>query len=184
MTDALRVTIAKPVGKAWGRQPGGAVRQGILLHYDASSSDKGALAWLEDDARARVSYHYLVLDSGEVLQIAPPAARAWHAGECRPSRREFTYSDGNNAFYGVAIAATDGERATPAQVEAVAKLCHFLFWLEGWSEADLWRITGHDAEAWPRGRKSDPTGSNPAAPVLSVKEVQDRFAATAWRGIP
>lgn len=190
MTEALRVSLAKPVTKSWGRQPGGA-RQGILLHYDASRSDKGAVAWLEDDARAEVSYHYLILDSGDVLQIAPPGTRAYHAGVCKPSRKEFTYSDGNNAFYGVAIAATDGEHATPEQVEAVVQLCHYLYWLEGWNVADTWRITGHDAEAWPRGRKVDPVGERAPGskfagqpPVLSVQEVQDRFAATAWAGIP
>lgn len=187
----LRISLAKPVAKAWGKQPSGTMRQGILLHYDASRSDKGAVAWLEDDRRVEVSYHYLILDDGDVLQIAPPGTRAYHAGVCKPSRKEFTYSDGNNAFYGVAIAATDGEHATEAQIASVVALCQYLFWLEGWDVKDSWRITGHDAEAWPRGRKHDPTGVREPEtpfygqpPVMSVQEVQDRFAASAWSGIP
>lgn len=178
----LAVEVAKPVGKAWGTQRG--TRQGVLIHFDASASDKGAVAWLEDDARAEVSYHYLVLDDGRVIQLAPPGTRAWHAGVCRPSERRFTYSDGNNAFYGVSIAAKPGDKATEAQLDSVAKVCKYLFWLEGWDERETWRITGHSAEAWPRGRKTDPEGPDPDNPVLSVEAVRTRFATTLWRGIP
>lgn len=178
----LTVELGKPKYKAWGKEKG--VRQGVMLHYDGSKSDAGGLAWLEDDERVRVSYHYYVLDDGRVLQIAPPNSRSWHAGECKPSSPKFTYSDGNNAFYGISIAATDGDTATMAQLESVVALCHYCFWLEGWNEADLWRITGHSAEAWPRGRKSDPEGSNVANPVLSVQHVRTRFSQTQWTGIP
>lgn len=182
MSEGLLIEMGAPVARAWGKQSG--TRQGVMLHYDASRSDRGAVAWLEDDRRVEVSYHFLVLDDGRILAIAPLGARAWHAGVCKPSRREFTYSDGNNAFYGVAVAATDGEQATEAQRASVARLCRYLYWLEGWDAAEVWRITGHDAEAWPRGRKIDPTGSTPATPVLSVDEVRQRFARTDWRGIP
>jgi N-acetyl-anhydromuramyl-L-alanine amidase AmpD len=180
--STLQIEIAKPVSKAWDRLKG--TRQGVLLHHDASRSDVGAIAWLEDDRRAKVSYHFLVLDDGRILAIAPLGTRAWHAGVCKPSRREFTYADGNDAFYGIAIAATDGERATEAQEASVTRLCQYLYWLEGWNEAETWRITGHDAEAWPRGRKTDPTGTHAEHPVLSVEEIRTRFAATAWTGIP
>lgn len=182
--STISVEIAKPVGKAWGKPKG--IRQGIMLHYDASRSDVGAVAWLEDDERARASYHYLVLDDGRILQIAPPGSRAWHAGVCRPSRKQFTYTDGNNAFYGVAIAATQGEVATPAQKRAVTMLCHYLFWLEGWSPLESWRITGHADEAWPRGRKLDPHGvdDDHPNPVMEVDAILALFAASAWTGIP
>lgn len=179
----LSIEMAKPVGKAWGRLRG--IPQGIMLHYDASASDRGAVAWLEDDARAEVSYHYLVLDDGRVLQIAPPGSRAWHAGVCRPSRREFTYSDGNTAFVGVAIAAKPGDVVTPAQLTSVALVCQYVFWLHGWNPADEWRITGHAAEASPRGRKVDPEGPPELArPVMTVAQVLEAFRANAWTGIP
>lgn len=177
----MQVELGKPKVRAWSRLKG--ERQGCMIHYDASASDKGGLAWLEDDGSVQVSYHFYVLDDGRIIQICPPGFRAWHAGVCRPSSAKFTYSDGNSAFYGISIAATDGDKATAAQVESVVQLCHYLFWLEDWPEKETWRITGHNAEAWPRGRKSDPEGTK-AVPVLSVEHVRTRFAATTWQGIP
>lgn len=57
---------------------------------------------------------------------------------------------------------------------AVLRLCYALFQHHGWSlKDDLWRLTGHDSECWPRGRKHDPTGSDPNRPVLSVSELRD-----------
>lgn len=119
----------------------------------------------------------LVLDDGRAYVIAPLDARAWHAGVCRPSGPPLKYRDANSALYGVSIAATDGERATPAQVAAVVDVCRTLAARHGWDlAAEPWRITGHSAEAWPRGRKVDPEGSDPAKPVLSVTEIRSAFA--------
>ena len=112
--------------------------------------------------------------NGAQLTVAPANARAWHAGTSRPSNNSLTYKDANSAFYGIAIAATDGDVATSAQKMAVVRLCHALFAHHGWSFKDeLWRVTGHDTEAWPRGRKHDPTGSHPERPVLDVAEVRE-----------
>jgi N-acetyl-anhydromuramyl-L-alanine amidase AmpD len=139
-------------------------RVGIMLHYDASASDKGAVAWLTKDPRCTVSYTKLVLDDGLVVDIAPDDARAWHAGDCRPSRDELRYRDANSAFYGIALAARHGDRCTPEAFDAVAQLCTGYMRAHGWTED--WRITTHKAEAWPRGRKVDPDG------VLDVAEVR------------
>lgn len=166
---------------AWGstlHEP----RAGIMLHYDASASDAGAVAWLTRDPRCRVSYQWLVLDSGAVVAVAPDSARAWHAGVCRPSNPEqLRYADANSAFYGIAIAARAGERATPAQLAAVVDLCHELVGRHGW-ERELWRIVGHDTEAWERGRKQDPTGPHTARPVLSVQAVREAVQAAVHDG--
>lgn len=178
----LRIEIGKPKFRAW-HDTLKEDRQGVILHYDASASDKGAIGWLEDDDRVRVSYHYLVLDDGRILQVAPPTVRAWHAGVCRPSDSRFTYRDANSAFYGVSIAATDGDVATSAQVTSVARLCQYLFWLEGWDTDETWRITGHDAEAWERGRKVDPKGTK-AVPVLDVQVIRSLLPTAGWTGIP
>ena len=177
----LRLEIGRPKFRAWHDTPR-EDRQGIMLHYDASASDNGAVAWLEDDDRARATYHALVLDDGRIITLAPFTTRAWHAGACRPSTG-FTYRDANSALYGVSIAARDGEQATSAQVTSVARLCQYLYWLEGWDPDEAWRITGHDAEAWPRGRKVDPTGTG-AAPVLDVTVVRSMLATAGWTGIP
>jgi len=165
---------AQPVRQNWNSPR--EKRVGILLHYDASKSDAGALHWLTRDPRCAVSYHVLITDDGTAYQIAPLDRRAWHAGVCVPSSPRLTYRDANSALYGVCIAATDGDRATGAQITAVVATCTMLAQREGWNlAAEPWRITGHNAEAWPRGRKTDPEGTVPGRPVLSVAQIRAAF---------
>ena len=152
-------------------------RIGILLHYDASVNDRAALAWLRDDPRCKVSYNLLIWDDGQVHEIAPPSKRAWHAGVCKPSEPRLAYRDANSAFYGVAIAATDGDVATPKQFAAVVAECARYFLMHDWGRDELWRIVGHDTEAWPRGRKHDPKGSG-VVPVLDVLAVRSAVRAS------
>jgi N-acetyl-anhydromuramyl-L-alanine amidase AmpD len=149
-----------------------------MLHYDASASDAGAIAWLTKDPRCKVSYNFLVMDDGTVVKVAPASARAWHAGVCRPSTEAPTYRDANSAFYGVAIAANAGEEATEAQENAVIDLCVDLYRKSGWPTIGVYRIVGHSAECWPRGRKVDPEGPDPKRPVLSVREIRDAVRGT------
>lgn len=154
-------------------------RVGVMLHYDASRSDTGAVAWLTKDPTCKVSYHWLVTDDGTAHVIAPHGRRAWHAGACRPSDpKRLPYKDANSAFYGVAIAATDGDVATPAQVATVVRLVRECFERQRWPLSETWRIVGHDSEAWPRGRKHDPIGSNPAKPVLSIAHIRSLLTNT------
>lgn len=165
----------RPIRENWG--PLRSARGGIMLHYDDSGSDVGALYWLTRDPACRVSYNVLVTDNGVAYVIAPLDRRAWHAGECRPSdAAHLIYRDANSAFYGVAIAAAPGDVATTDQVRGVVEVCTILASRHGWDlRVEPWRITGHAAEAWPRGRKIDPTGPDPLRPVLSVAEVRGHF---------
>lgn len=158
---------------AWGEKLREA-RKGVMLHYDASASDAGAVAWLRSP-ECRVSYTWIILNNGSQITIAPPDARAFHAGVCRPSNPEkLNYADANSAFYGIAIAATAGDRATAIQKEAVYNLCVALFQRHKWSrKTGLYRIVGHGSECWPRGRKTDPEGPDPSRPVLSVAEIRE-----------
>ena len=154
-----------PSGKFWSdrlTEP----RQGIMLHYDASSSDAGSIAWLRHpDCRA--GYQWLVSDRGVIYRLAPLDARVWHAGRCKPSNASLSYKDANSAFYGVAISATAGDLATYPQVKAVARVCKAIFDHHRWPMNATWRIVGHDTEAWPRGRKKDP---GKVMPVEWIKE--------------
>ncbi len=155
-------------------------RLGVMLHYDASASDAGAVDWLTKDPRCRVSYNWLVLDDGTLVEVAPEDKRAWHAGVCRPSRPQLPYKDANSAFYGIAWAGTDGEQCPAAALVSIIDLCVRLFNKHHWPLTDTWRIVGHEEEAWPRGRKVDPTGSKPKRWVLDtvlVREVTRRLAA-------
>ena len=146
-------------------------RRGVCLHYDASGSDAGAMAWFADPA-CKVSYHYLVLDDGGYVTVAPLDKRAWHAGVCRPSDPKLAYADGNSALYGIAAASSGHEDVTPLQLLTIAWLTRKLFEREGWPTTDLWRITSHRAEAWPRGRKSDPEGADLRNPIFSPADVR------------
>lgn len=153
-------------------------RVGVMIHYDASRSDKGAVAWLTTDPTCRVSYHWLVTDDGTAHTIAPHDRRAWHAGRCRSSDpQRLAYRDANSAFYGVAVAATAGDTITAPQLATVARLVRECFERERWPLADTWRIVGHSSEAWHRGRKHDPEGLDPQRPVLSVATVRQQVAA-------
>lgn len=136
----------------WGalREP----RVGVCLHYDGSASDAGAVNWLTKHPDCRVSYHRLITDDGQAVKIAPDDARAWHAGVCRPSSL-LSYQDANSALYGLAFAAKAGDTLTYAQVRAAVKVVRVWYAEEDWALSDLWRITDHRAEAWPRGRKVD-----------------------------
>ncbi len=146
-------------------------RLGVMLHFDASGTDAGAMAWFSDP-RCNVSYHYLVLDDGGYVSIAPLNKRAWHAGVCAPSVPEFAYRDANSAFYGIAAATNQKTDVTPLQLLTVAWLTRKMFEREGWPTTDLWRITGHRQEAHPRGRKSDPEGADPGNPIFSPADVR------------
>jgi hypothetical protein len=146
-------------------------RIGVMLHFDHSASDHGAVEWLLADPDCKVSYNWLVLDDGTVRDIAPHNARAFHAGACRPSPTfkaggvfsraagrpdRDGYVDANSAFYGVALAASPGDTVPRVQRYAVRDLVAACFQANGWSYLDAdFRLTDHATEAWPRGRKVD-----------------------------
>ncbi len=147
-------------------------RIGVMLHYDASGSDAGAVAWFGDE-RCHVSYQQLVLDDGTFVRIAPDDKRAWHAGRCKTSDPDrLKYKDANSALYGIAIASSGKHGVEPLQLLTTAFLTRRYFELNGWLPGDTWRIVGHNTEATPRGRKTDPEGSDPKNPILSVDHIR------------
>lgn len=132
-------------------------RKGIMLHYDASGSDAGAVQFLLRDPDCKVSYNQLILDDGEVVEVVPDDGRAWHAGVCKPSATVPKYKDANSAFYGLAFASKPGDRVFPEQVAAAVQVA--VRWMKRHKWTDVNRhITDHAAEAWPRGRKQDING--------------------------
>lgn len=151
-------------------------RIGVMVHYDGSASDKGGVEWFAHPD-CRVSYNYLVLDDGSYVEIAPPTARAWHAGLCAPSDPErLSYSDANSAFYGISAATNDRFDVTPLQLLTIAWLTRQCFELEGWPVTEAYRIVGHSSEAvfrdGRRGRKIDPEGPNRENPIFSPEDVR------------
>jgi len=146
-------------------------RVGVMLHYDASSSDRGAVQWLLNDPAPRCH------TTGWCSMMGPwwrsPGRYASVArGHLPTSDPRTPYRDANSAFWGLSVAATDGDVATTAQKAAVADLCRQCFKRQGWPLTQVWRIVGHSTECWPRNRKVDPEGSDPRRPVLSVWEIR------------
>jgi len=142
-----------------------------MIHYTAGNF-AGSVAWCKDPA-SKVSYQAIVSQKGEVALIAPWDKRAWHAGHCKSSDPRLPYKDGNSAFEGIALASLGaGDIVTPEAFAAIVGLCKGRFLAHDWPVTDDWRIVGHNTEAWPRGRKADPEGPDPAHPVLSVAAVR------------
>ncbi len=163
-------------------------RIGVLLHFDDSSNDKWAVAWFRDPA-CKVSYNRLYLDSGDVVSICPMSRKAWHAGVCRQK-------DANSAFYGLSAATNAQTPVTQKQFESICYDTASLFRYHGWTASEVeTRIVGHDAQAiygpantkrrelWGKGgRKIDPTGYDPARPILSVPKVRTIVALLLSEG--
>jgi Negative regulator of beta-lactamase expression len=150
-------------------------RRGILLHYSDGDFASTA-AWCRDPA-SQVSYNLLIGPAGETDLIVPFTLRAWHAGVCRPSR-DLAYTDANSALEGIALAGGPAYGpVTDPQFQQLIATLYDRFVAHDWPRDDTWRITGHDREAWPRGRKPDPTGPNAAAPWLDLDTVRAALLA-------
>lgn len=149
-------------------------RLGIALHYTAGSYE-GSVAWCKDPA-SQVSYQWILAQDGRSEVIAPWNKRAWHMGVCRSSDARLVYTDANSAFEGLALAATDGDVITPGALCVLLDMLRNRFAANGWPLSESWRIVGHDSEAWPRGRKSDPRGTK-AVPVIDIHRVRRDLAA-------
>ena len=63
----------------FGERKGGLAPELVVLHYTGMASAAEAVALLCDPA-AEVSAHYVIDETGDVLQLVPEEARAWHAG--------------------------------------------------------------------------------------------------------
>ena len=118
----------------------------IVLHCDASPSERATLSWLANPA-SKVSYHALIHRDGWVTRIVPDERRAWHAGKSRWQ----DIADVNGASLGLAFANRhDGkEPLTSAQVDIAQAVVQY--WRQRY---DIDAIVGHRDVA-PQ-RKTDP----------------------------
>lgn len=149
-------------------------RRGVMVHYAAGAFGP-SVDWCKNPA-SKVSYNVIIGPKGEVARIVPWTLRAWHAGVCRTSDpARLPYRDANSAFEGIALSGGPnvGPPAT-AQVERLVSEIRARFRAHGWGQGDGWRIVGHDTEAWPRGRKVDPTGPDASRPWLDLDAIRRR----------
>lgn len=156
--------------------------RGVMVHYDVSSSDAGGLAYLlsAEASRRQVSYNFYVTRAGKIYRLVPPGRRAWHAGKCFPSSAAFNYRDANSAFVGVCFANNGKEAVTPQQMQAAVWLIAQLGRNNRWSTSNLAWLSGHSAEAFPRGRKQDPEGTG-RTPIVSLPDLRSRVLAEMAR---
>lgn len=197
------IALAEVYDARYGEpMPRGLSRQGCMIHFDDSSSDRGGIQWLR---RAKLGYTWAVRDDGGIVQLEPPGLKTPHAGTCRTP-------NANSVFYGIAALTNNVTPATPEQLEAIATIvvCCWRYHragANGWGEpstaALIRRIQGHDTQAvYPKvypadhpkagqphplagklGRKVDPTGYDPKTrkprtpPILSVATLRERVRA-------
>lgn len=94
----------------------------ILLHYTGMPSAARAIEWLAHP-KSKVSCHYVIDDTGEITQMVPEAARAWHAGVSYWAGE----TDINSASIGIEIHNPGHEHGYPdfplEQMQVVAALC-------------------------------------------------------------
>ena len=122
----------------------------LLLHYTGMDSTDAALARLRS-VEAKVSAHYLITESGSVVQLVPEVRRAFPAGVSSWER----VSDVNSRSIGIEIANRGHDFGCPefteAQIVAAVALCQDIIVRRG-IRAD--RVLGHSDVA--PGRKNDP----------------------------
>ncbi len=105
-----------------GERRGYARPENLVLHYTGMPTASSAIALLCDPAR-EVSCHYVIEETGRILQLVPENRRAWHAGvsSWRGER------DMNSASIGVEICNAGHDGGLPdfpeAQVVAMIALC-------------------------------------------------------------
>lgn len=152
-------------------------RQGVMFHFDDSSNDKWAIAWFKDP-QCRVSYNRLYLDNGDIVSICAMTRRAWHAGACLTP-------NANSAYYGLSAATNAKTPVTMLQFGAMLEDAARLFRFHEWGPDEVERLVGHDEQAiytssntknralWGKlGRKIDPTGFNPAKPIIDMDQAR------------
>lgn len=182
-----------------------ALRRGIMLHFDDSSSDESGVSWFRSP-QFKLSYNRAYLDDGRRARLTQSITHAaWHAGVCKLEdgvlraklSSGYEYGSANTSYYGLCVVAGLRDFTHDLQFRSLvydaAVICRY----HGWTESDLDRvIVGHNEKAifnprdnptrkdlWGKpGRKIDPIGSDPNHPVLSI--VSTRFAVATLLDTP
>jgi N-acetylmuramoyl-L-alanine amidase len=94
----------------------------VVLHYTGMPEEDAALARL-CDPEAKVSSHYVVRESGEIVQLVAEDRRAWHAGVSR--WRDWSGLNARSIGIEIANPGHDGGCSPfpDVQIDAVIALC-------------------------------------------------------------
>ncbi len=119
--DSALVEVVLP-SPNHGERNGFARPNCIILHYTGMATAEAAIARLRDPA-SELSSHYVVEETGRVVQLVPEARRAWHAGvSCWRGARDM-----NSASVGIEICNPGHDGGLPGfpeqQIDSVIALC-------------------------------------------------------------
>jgi N-acetylmuramoyl-L-alanine amidase len=134
----------------------------LVLHYTGMPTSAAAIALLRNPA-AEVSAHYVVEETGRIVQLVPEARRAWHAGvSCWRGERDI-----NSASVGIEICNAGHEGGLPdfpdPQIAATIALCRDVMSRHGVRPE---RVLAHSDIA--PGRKIDPGENFPWATLAAA----------------
>jgi len=99
----------------WPESPG-IVKNAIVIHRTAGRGI-GSLEWILAP-QSKVSYHYLIMESGKIYEIVEPKNCAWHAGIIKNPTAEIIDPklNPNRHTFGIAFAGYETEPLTKEQV--------------------------------------------------------------------
>ncbi|MGF1650587.1 MAG: N-acetylmuramoyl-L-alanine amidase [Hyphomicrobiaceae bacterium] len=80
----------------------------LVLHYTGFADTESAIDYLAE-AHGRVSCHYVVSETGEIVQMVPEQLRAWHAGQSDWEGK----TDNNGRSIGIEIQIPGHDRGYP-----------------------------------------------------------------------
>ena len=122
----------------------------IILHYTGMKSESAAIKKLTNP-KSEVSTHYLIKNSGEIINMVPDLYIAWHAGKSFWKE----YINLNKNSIGIEITNPGHEinykTFTNSQIKSLVKLCKFLIKKY---KIKLKNVLGHSDIA--PNRKKDP----------------------------
>lgn len=132
----------------------------IILHY-TEVDFKTAYEILIGNTDRKVSAHYLVDLSGDIIRLVPDEYRAWHAGESKWNGQEKL----NDTSIGIEI-VNDGK--TPYPEEQIREVVNMVGFLQEKYKIEGYNIIGHSDVA-PK-RKIDPGEHFPWERFKHIKE--------------
>jgi len=136
-------------------RPDGTVIDTIVLHATVLNTLEEVIQKFADSA-SKVSAHYTIDRDATVVSHVAEEKRAWHVGQ---SRMKDGRSCVNDFSIGIELVnLNDGADPFPIrQIEVMRELARMII-----KRHPIQYIVPHYECAYPRGRKSDPAGFNPA----------------------
>lgn len=128
--------------------PPGEFGTGCVEDFFCNRLDCSRHEFFEEIQDLRVSAHFLIERTGQVVQFVPTIARAWHAGVSSFEGREAC----NDFSIGIELEGTDDQPYTDQQYTALNAVTEALMQRHGQITPE--RITGHSDIA--PDRKTDP----------------------------